>query len=191
VSQLVTVTLIRPWNRFATLSVIQVSQTEYEWLAKYGYIRGTLLPDDTPPEPPPVDPPLARIEFLSRGRRRIINLFSNSCGKLLTVTLPDGQTIDGTLSAFAFDSEDQILFDPVEVGGSGPAVIEVELLPEDFDSYGNRDWDFQVSILDDGSGSDEVTEELIVATALIRYRQVRPRAIENITVTNIDCSSGS
>lgn len=134
---------------------------------------------------------MATVTRLAGAARRIVNLRSDELGRLITITLAESEPLpDGTLVAQATFDTDEVTLTATEAGGSGPVVVEVELLPEDFDSYGNRDWVLEVFVEDTGSGSDPEETKAILFDGVLRFRVVAPRVIESTTITSIQ-GSGS
>lgn len=135
---------------------------------------------------------MATVTRLAGAARRIVNLRSNELGRVITITLVEGETLpEGDLVAEAtFGEYDQVLLTATELGGSGPVEVEVELLPDDFESYGNRDWVLEVFVEDAGSGSDPEETKSILFDGILRFRVVEPLVVQSTTITTIS-GSGS
>jgi hypothetical protein len=134
---------------------------------------------------------MATVTRLAGAVRRVITLRSDQLGKLVTITLAEGEELpEGVLVAEATAGEDTLTLTATEVGGSGPVVVELELLPEDFDYYGDRNWDLVVAIDDSGSGSDPEETRAILFDGVVRFLDIAPRVIETTTITTIT-GSGS
>jgi hypothetical protein len=134
---------------------------------------------------------MATVTRLAGAVRRFVNLRSDQLGRLITITLAEGEVLpEGILIAEATAGEDTLTLTPTEVGGSGPVVVELELLPEDFDYYGSRDWELVVAVEDAGSGSDPEETRAVLFSGVVRFRETPPRFIETTTITNIT-GSGS
>jgi hypothetical protein len=134
---------------------------------------------------------MSTVTRLAGAVRRLINLRSDQLGRLVTITLAEGEALpEGILVAEATAGEDTLTLTASEVGGSGPVVVELELLPEDFDYYGSRDWDLVVAVEDAGSGSDPEETRAVLFEGLVRFREIPPRVVETTTITTIT-GSGS
>jgi hypothetical protein len=124
-------------------------------------------------------------------RFRLIPFRSSDICKLLRITFAEGESVpEGDLVAVASSGGNEVTLFAEEVGGSGPAVVEVTLLAEDFDPYpNNRTWLFNVFVEDSGSGSGDEAQYILFNGTII-FTFVPPRVIVSTRISGCE-GSGS
>jgi hypothetical protein len=124
---------------------------------------------------------------------RLVFLASNGPDRVIRIEFAEGEELPpGELVATATAGEDIIDLFPEEDEASAGVLVEVPLLVEDFDEYGQRDWRLLVAVEDEGSiGSDEGSSgeednvRYILFTGTLRFQAIPPKVIISTTLTSL------
>jgi hypothetical protein len=120
---------------------------------------------------------------------RLLFLTSNTVGQVLRIEFAEGEELPaGELVATATSGDDVIDLFPEEEEASAGVLVEVPLYTDDFDEYGQRDWQLVVAVQDygsigseEGSSGDEDDVRYILFTGTLRFIVIPPRVITSTT----------